>query len=495
MINKSAIAPSTQAKSKLKSFQFMPGGPENNGTTLQNPNKENEPLGDTLMKRHTGEGKEQVDTTPQLLSKTIPPSTPATRLPLADLIGNIDHHSNRQSATAISPDDQLVWQAGQSPLSRAKPAWKSKKRARSSSPVSSQSDQGNSAKKEMFDMQKLGINLNTPQADPAAELWSRYAGNSGVKATPTGKRAPVFAHLINDSSPHPSESGGSVGGLRRWASCGDEWPASRSKRRKTTGVFREEMKTSTDNQEALEEPAKTKKSKTGLLLERIQETLGKQPQVDRFGQCPSSSSPLPETKTGHSEFSSPLQRIVGDANTIGHYDAPNELQYDKNEGLKRSPSSSSEYGDMDIDVGDLENIENAASGDIASTAGVQARIQPVASSKLQNPQHTSLAEHDEDDFGEFVDDEDIFAADMEHLASMYDSRPQSLRDSNVNAAPAQDVGLGIADIEKEESEDEFGEDIDEDQLAKAEMLATQAFQASTQDQSTVGSDSRNFQGR
>lgn len=163
-----------------------------------------------------------------------PPSTPSTtRLPLADLVGNVDDSSRHAPNPVASPEEQLVWRGSQptnTPLPR-----KNKKRARSSSPVapSQEDNRFDSVKKDM----------TTPQADPAMELWSRYTGNKG---TPSAHKSVAFAHLINESSPRSAAAAGSVSGLRRWASCGVEFPASHKKRRRTHGVFQGEKEGAED---------------------------------------------------------------------------------------------------------------------------------------------------------------------------------------------------------------------------------------------------------
>jgi DNA replication ATP-dependent helicase Dna2 len=86
---------------------------------------------------------------------------------------------------------------------------------------------------------------------------------------------------------------------------------------------------------------------------------------------------------------------------------------------------------------------------------------------------------DDDEFG--MDDEDDFAADLEHVASLYDTR--SLESPTEDQAPTAEVE-GVAVTARavsapvisllDDDEDDFGEDIDADEFAAAEVAATQA---------------------
>src|SRR5712675_897950 len=104
------ISASTQTKSKLKAFQFIEGRPASDKYD-NDADKENWPI-ELGTENSKGIPKSQGDSvplktnqTPKLTqSKACPPSTPATRLPLAVLVGNSDDGLKRAMARNISPD-------------------------------------------------------------------------------------------------------------------------------------------------------------------------------------------------------------------------------------------------------------------------------------------------------------------------------------------------------------------------------------------------------
>ena len=80
----------------------------------------------------------------------------------------------------------------------------------------------------------------------------------------------------------------------------------------------------------------------------------------------------------------------------------------------------------------------------------------------------------DDEFG--MDGDDVFAADLEQVASLYDSRQevppeedQTAPEAPVQAAPAPPV----IDFTADDTDDDFGDDIDADEFAAAEVAATQ----------------------
>ena len=211
-----------------------------------------------------------------------------TRLPLAELVGNVDDSSRHVVKEVVSPEEQLCWRGSQqvnTPLPRKR------KRAQSSSPVAPSPDDDDQGQPQ--DARQL----TTPQANPATELWNQYTNNKG---TPSGHKNIAFAHLISEASPRSSATAGSVSGLRRWASCGVEFPASTKKRRRTQapiGVFKEH-------------PEESARVKTNLaeMLEKMRESMAK-PSQRSGSQAPSSSSPLPAGERQDIPTESPLRRL------------------------------------------------------------------------------------------------------------------------------------------------------------------------------------------
>ena len=282
-------------------------------------------------------------------SKDLPPSTPATRLPLADLLGQGNDTMKRPSHAVISPAEQIIWVPTASPgdvQPKVTPNRK-RKRAKSSSPASSQTDTPNLPLEANTARQTVAP--RTPQADPAVDLWNRYAVNANANES-TGSKGRVLASLIRDASPKSSATAGSVGGLRRWASCGIEWPTSRSKRRKMKNVIAQRPP---DDESYMGDAAK--QSRVSELLERMKETLARPHEESPKG--PSSSSPLPEIG-GTTDATSPLQRLgpIGEGSQWSSQTVHSFKGHD-NPVSERGCKISSEYGDIDMGIFDDVALE------------------------------------------------------------------------------------------------------------------------------------------
>ncbi|KAF2808446.1 Dna2-domain-containing protein, partial [Mytilinidion resinicola] len=511
------IDASTQSRTKLKKYQFIEGAPVVPPMEIENGDEDKENQRDDAgaeeidaVTKSQGDAVEKTTETPRLPhSRTCPPSTPATRLPLADLVGNSDDISKHATARNNSPDEQLYWRNLQSPSSSSTvtPAPHkrgSKKRARSSSPPLSQTEPlAFFPANDPLDMQGMEQLLKTPQADPAADLWSRYTVNTGNnKGTPTANKGIAFANLINESSPHSSATAGSVSGLRRWASCGVEWPTSATKRRRIKGAFKEDKTGAEDVSEmrSTDGPlhGKSKLSKVGLLVERIQKTMAKSPRHNT-SSMPSSSSPLPDSGDFQAYPSaSPLQRMaVGrremvevaskPADSPGRAQSPREPHEDTAFEQPKPPSSS-EYGDEEIDLDMVEAIEMASfvgqsnqqmAPNVTTSFEVAQQLHSPHLPAVSEPTKEEVFDSD-DEFG--LEDDDVFAADIENVVSLYDKRPDltptmpQATEENVLDDHAAPPGKPPAITINNASDDEFGgDDFDEEQLAAAEAMATQAL--------------------
>ncbi|RYN74001.1 DNA replication ATP-dependent helicase/nuclease [Alternaria tenuissima] len=486
------IMPSTQTRTKLKAFAFAEGTPtadsflkrrdaekENRPAPLaKTPNPMGTPKANRVVKDVAAPNK-----TPKLptISDCPPPSTPATtRLPLADLVGNVDDSSRHAPQPVASPEEQLIWRGSQAintPFPR-----KNKKRARSSSPVA--------PSQEEHRLDATRQDITTPQADPAMELWSRYTNNKG---TPSANKSVAFAHLINESSPRSQAAAGSISGLRRWASCGVEFPASHRKRRRTHGVFQPDKESTEDvfagasssDGMMLGQPTKPN---LASMVQRMRECVSKS-QTRVSSSMPVSSSPLPGAGDRQDPSSgSPLQRRARER----HADSSETLQHDAallhdtldtddepvqaNEQVDvvQKPQASQESSD---DFGDDFDADMVDSLDITP--------QPAPANPLPQqhpaPAPTLQQGSDDDEFG--MDDEEDFAADLEQVASLYDTRSvetqrgdqASTGQSRQPPATASETPAPIISLldDDDDDEDEFGEDIDADEFAAAEVAATQ----------------------
>lgn len=326
------------------------------------------------------------------------------------------------------------------------------------------------------------------------ELWNRYTNNKG---TPSANKSVAFAHLINESSPRSSATAGSVSGLRRWASCGVEFPASTKKKRRIHAVLGADKgrtedvfnAPSSDGVFQGQQPAET--SKLAGMLQRMRESISK-PQSRISSQIPSSSSPLPEPERHIPPAESPLQRRGRDedqhaetSETVGGaFGGANEDE--AMDEARRSSGSSDEFGDADFDSEMVDALEISNKPPEPVENRVSVPTEPVdpgpdPSPRVSMPAPVPANDADSDDeFG--LDDEDIFAADLEKVASLYDNRPEESPQDNeaaadavagdalaTNTAPAPPV-INLVD----DDSDDFGDDIDTDVFAAAEVAATQA---------------------
>ncbi|CAO2650600.1 Nn.00g018920.m01.CDS01 [Neocucurbitaria sp. VM-36] len=480
--------PSTQTRTKLKAFKFIEGAPTVDAVREREAEKENLPAAveKACKSKETPKASKVVKDvgstkkTPTLptIATCPPPSTPATtRLPLADLVGNVDDSSRHVPKAIVSPEEQLIWRGSQ-PVNTPLPR-KNKKRARSSSPVA--------PSQEEHKFESVKKDSTTPQADPAMELWSRYTSNKG---TPSANKRVAFAHLINESSPRSATTTGSVNGLRRWASCGAEFPASNRKRRRTHGVFQGDKEHTEDVFAAapssdgmtLGQPAK---QNLASMVQRMRECVKSQPRIS--SQLPSSSSPLPEAGDRQDLSSgSPLQRRAREQDMElpeALHDEHNLAEVGENmidDEPRELLGSSDEFSDDDFDTEMVEALDISPIEPHAPTTSYVTipteSVNPLP--QPQPPEMDTVQEVESDDeFG--MGDEDDFAADLEHVASLYDTRDvASPCGSQAPAAETEKVATsnvpaGVIDLIEDDS-DEFGEDIDVDEFAAAEVAATQA---------------------
>lgn len=429
------------------------------------------------------------------------PATPSSKLALPELIGMMDVGSMAQLQLK-TPDERVMWDhainASDNNGASYVPPRRSRKRPRSSSPMSSPGNVSSHfvTNSETGDVQQHGA--HAAHAGPGLDLWSGYAIGAD-KCTPRGPQNPLFAHLMgNSSSPQSANvkhSASREGTFKRSISCGTQFP----KRRKV-GVF--EDHTATD---VFVEPMKSglsKPSRVSELLDGIK-VAAVSPDKSQFSAGPSSSSPIPRSK-GWSERkevhqASPLgakdRFVTGDVG-ITETAAPRlqlqpEEKYDTIVSQK-SDSTSSDYGDFDADQFDetflavLESNQTSIQTSQSPTTAMHTEGQhiitqycPIAATK---PNIMPPADAEEDD--EFADsDEEMFAADFEEILSKCHTHPDSAEAGNQPVLKQEELAEGkgldnkrVADMA--DSDDEYGDDLDDTDFAVAEASATQAFQNS-----------------
>ncbi|KAK5717828.1 DNA replication endonuclease-helicase Dna2 [Elasticomyces elasticus] len=527
---KPAIPATSQSKTKLKAFQFLPGHPEQkepkaSTNVHENEEKEKEQsetrdgelTSDVLGNSSSTIGKPEEPVTlpqpvsglpaPQLPHANTFPCTPGARMALEDLIGNFDENAPKPVKPECSPEEQLCWE----PRSSAMTPNRKRKRAKSSSPscpaTSSQRQEAS-----MFFVANE-VEKRTPDADPSTALWQTYgAGKDGEG----GLKLPDFSHLAAQASPRPNETPVKSAGFRRWASTGNDWPTTKPKRR------RMDSRTNISLWRVEQQVDVNSTSKVAQMVDKIQETLATQklalstlkPSV--AGETLSSSSPLPETTdtTLAAEPSPLLTRPQPPA-----WPKPRPTSTARPQVTAPLPVIQTALADdlpLDRYVGPilqpLPDVMKPTPLHLQSKAPLPAFkrpmiSKPVSSSGRQYPMKVlppppppppAPMNNDMDEFG--GDDFDLTAEDLDELASQVplDQRPLSAIPAYPDPPPQQQAVISqVATAPQQiitfddDDDDEFGgDDLDADAMAEAEFSATQAYRASHPQVATSPSQSR-----
>ncbi|KAI9713946.1 MAG: Tripartite DNA replication factor [Bogoriella megaspora] len=509
--------PSTETRSRLKAFQFIAGKPTD---------QENAPPPEAASPSNSKTNLQSHEQTQNEVSETHlrevpPPATPATRLPLADLIGNIDENADRSSHPDISPGDQLHWAPQSSFNASRTPVGQSRKRARSSSPASSQNEASAHFLAERRSLEGMKQVLRTPQADPTVDLWSRYDRATYGRDALSGHGHPGLQRLMNDSSPRSPGLPGTGGksSLRRWASEGNALSNPRAKRRKTTAAaYKDQIEDAfTEKSSRRTAPGQStlQPSRVEFLVEQMQQTL-KKPTLPHNTDEPSSSSPLPEHGACHNEpsqLTSPLQKLApveeerNNTAVKGHNSSKSRaLQHLNSSQTKQTRREvSSDFGSEDLTSEMVQTMEMTQSASANVVRGAYADmegpddaankdriVERVTTAAAPNPSNLIDFQGLEDVFDDF-EDESMLAADMENVASMYDLGQSLVQDGRtIVGSPMQTTGVNTGAnvhgagsgnstdpfVVIDDDDDDFGGDeIDDDEFATAEAIATQTQRA------------------
>lgn len=529
---KPPIPATSESKSKLKAFQFVPGHPTDPQTTA---GKENEQqvndvdMSDTkqgslaVVDAESSKGNEApagenkiTTSAPQLQHAHTFPCTPGTRLPLEDLIGNFDEHAKKPAPQNESPEEHLGWIPNSS--STLLTPNRKRKRARSSSPSCQDSSSQRQEASAFFPGNGVAVEGDeqmSADVDPSVDLWQRYGAEK--RAADGDSNLPAFSHLMFQASPRLHETPAKGSGLRRWASTGNDWPTSKSKRRRMVNG-----RTSTSMLHEGQAVESGEKSKFVDMLTKVEESLATQklakqqtmPAVRIEG--PSSSSPLPEVGAPDAfdavPAASPLQtkqtlgapksanlQVQNGASTITKGAVQQPLATLKNT-IRLNTNPPAQAPDSVISaplcLQSKAPLPAYKRPSITRTPSDSARQQPAAQPAPAIPAMT-------EDFDEFGDDLELTAEDLDELMSQpptLDRRSLHQIPQHPNPPPQQEISvveqdratvpegvIGCAaqpillndDDFDDDEEDEFGmDDIDEASFAQAEMSATQAFRAS-----------------
>ncbi|KAI9794693.1 MAG: Tripartite DNA replication factor [Piccolia ochrophora] len=471
------IAIAAKTKAKLHAFRFVPSTKSLNtfddAPVVAQPMEEHQDDDQNVASEGAEMGavpaSQDIRVTDEGFVKPVKavPQTPATRLPLAVLIGNNEDSSNKGVGLQLTPDERVYWKHNRSPNSDisspqatpSAPIPRGKKRARSSSPSSSPNGPSHhlSANDAYFNHQPVQRSTKTPQADPAVDLWNRYsvdAPNSD-KAHIDFESMPAFAHLFDGSSPRIDQKRPAlfaVTGLRRSVSCGIEWPTSKAKRRRTSGpelrAVGNDIINLKESGRAVDQ-SESKLSRVSLLVEKVQESLaqstGKPP-----AQGQSSSLPLPDPNGCLVEMvrlSVEEQRALDGIDTVGADEQHGEM-YPAPPPEGKAGESSSDFGDfddrdVDISVLNMADHEDKARHDLGlatdaplehdekldeGCAEAATTTSPATACLLKRTSPRSVQKKLEeevelDEFGE--DDNGLFAADLEDVLVEYEAQVNS----------------------------------------------------------------------
>jgi hypothetical protein len=485
-----------------------------------------------------------------------PPATPIGRVPLAELIGNNeDAFENRP---ALTPVERVLW--NHSPTSSdfanslMTPAVRrATKRGRSSSPPSSSREEA-LRKGPPFDLQTLQRSLTTPLADPAGDLWSRYSINRREKPTPSKPDVQPPHDLLQSSSPQTParylrENDSS--GLRRTMSCGTAWPTSAAKRRKIQKSHSQVVDRNIHG--PAEHHNNVGVSKVSFLLNKIHEGLAHKSDVAHDIEPSSSSSPTLDELSTTAPAVSPSNRLPV-ARHISPAAAPvNSLQYlprgdhviqeiQVQQGKMQMPEkdSSSDYGDDAIDEDFFDEVTASMQVEVPSRDIAMVPAPGIATKRIIEPAAENTGLHaatvkgsdlrikpnrdagDGDKFPskepdteagnngsqgqgndeyEFEEDDELFAADLENIAAMYDQEiapvnpraslskaevglppkpsPRSAKNVFPQSASTAGASSRVKEYVEVSSDDEFGAGLELEQLAFELNHATQAAEAAS----------------
>ncbi|KAK4242778.1 hypothetical protein C8A03DRAFT_11057 [Achaetomium macrosporum] len=433
---------SEKTKNKLLAYQFEPPAPRTDTE-------------DTNLK----------PTSPPAPAKVGHAATPASRPAWQDLLGRPEAPKEDEHP---SPNERVLWRndhdadqpVAMSPLLSRK----GRKRARSSSPVSSPASKHTTP---AVDVKKLAEVLRTPNADPALELWDRFSV-PGSHTSPSGLANPLLAQLMVSSSPRPKDGGGlgSERPLRKAISCGSHWPKRRKLERADSEV--------TDSAAGKSQPD-SKSSMVSALLETVNEGIRKSKSAQPKSTSPRPRPPQRKSPLGpNSARRSPSPRQSGSSPL-----AKKSTGLKPERNVSEVPSAdkaSSDYGDDDFDddtlleldasilgQGDDPTLVNSSEGLDHKTPvlGVHRRFLPTAPKAV------------DDEFGDLDDDffdgaEDLVAeVEARHMSQ----NPQNPFHGQRHDRSAKACGGKGGDDDDDAYGDDFGDDIDFDAVERA---ATQA---------------------
>ena len=479
------IPASSESKSKLSVFQYNQKDVTNVtklAVTEKEDEKENrDPYMDTTIVT--------MEPPPQPLSQTSAtkdlrgcPQTPVGKVPLTDLLASGDGASRQH--VNVTPIERVLWNNSPVGSESANSRQRGRKRAHSSSSASSSPNDAShhfGGSKPQINLQELQKAFQTPKANPADDLWSRYSLNTGTggNRSPTAPASLAFTQLIHSSSPQTPAShlqSKDGGGLRRALSC-IEWPTSAAKRRRLqlSGTYKDSNGGSARNERGPDTKDNSKISRVSFLVGKLHDGLTKLRATEEFSSSmAAASSPMArianestdEDQTLQQESQTEIDEVVTVLSQTAV--APKEhtppalvLSAEEIADLEKDDESS-DFGDDDLDLEMLETMDKSlktfpspkgkvpspkrgrgqlGSGGVTTSVdrnrGIREPHQddyaPAAAAETERLSQVSFpsgissspvlaAAPNHDEFDE--DDEEVSAVDLETVFARYDAQPQ-----------------------------------------------------------------------
>lgn len=377
-------------------------------------------------------------------------ATPISRLAWQDLMGAADTENQDEDT---SPNERLLWHndydLATNNISPLVPR-RGKKRARSSSPMSSSP----ASKTPAVNVKRLKQALKSPNADPALDLWDRFAVNEPDTKSPLGTANPALAHLMVSSSPRPTKDGTSSsaeGNLRRAISCGSHWP----KRRQATETIQQSGPIR-DNKDT------TKLSMVTALLQTVNGEINKTEDMDE-DDIGSESPLIRKQRSPRKPTVSRASYGLSQVSKAGLL--PTSVDSRSDSQLRDPRATASDYEDDDFEDDTIWEELDASllSGQVEAGSCLSAdRIAPPGNATTPGRQQGSL----DDDFDDL--DDDVFAAAEELIA-------EGEAKQFIQSTPDRAVKTVHLDGGTEEADDVYGDDFGGDfDFAAAELAATQS---------------------
>ncbi|KAI5866119.1 hypothetical protein GGS23DRAFT_370470 [Durotheca rogersii] len=408
---------------------------------------------------------EKLDAKPDRRGATWSPTpektpTPMSRLSWQDLVG-IPESKEQEGVGEASPNEKIGWDAREDirnglKLSPVMPRKRGKKRARSSSPVSSPAS-NSKTRPPTVNVEKLSRALKSPHADPALELWDRFSLSGSISAASGGAASPSLAQIMISSSPQPARSLGESG-LRRAISCGENWP----KRRRMDRV--EAVK----QVEVAIDKIPSGHSKSSMVNDLLQSVTG---EINKSMVLKARQAASPKKKQSTAPEPRSPTRQVSPLKLQTPPSTKKMAQEMVGKRLETTSDAASDYGDDDFDDDELMGLDVT----IYEPRKECEQLPPLPTDTGQVADRQRVSQENELSDDEFADiDDEVFAAAEDLIARIDSNRPP--KNAHAPLQPSIDAQRRPAAVADNLAEDLYGDDFGGDfDFEAAEIAATQSI--------------------